>query len=107
MKIVYKDPTFRLKDNGWISRTCQLNTECPIFANLYLFVAEILSERIKNVTGTEGFQYKNSNKEMKHVQHVDDICMTLSLKNIYSLSHAVNTINLFCKHAGSRIILKK
>ena len=71
-----------------------MNTECPIFANLYLFVAEILSERIKNVNGTEGLQYKNSDKEMKHVQHVDD--MTLSLKNIYSLSHAVNTINLFC-----------
>ena len=80
MKFVYKDPIFRLKDNGWISRTCQLNTECPISANLYLFVAKILSERIKNVNGTEGFQYKNSDKEMKHVQHVDD--MTLSLKNI-------------------------
>ena len=44
-------------------------------------------------------------KEIKHVQHADD--MTLTLKNINSLSHAVNTINLFCQNAGSRINLKK
>ena len=60
------------------------------FISTSVFVAEILSERIKNVNGTKGFQYKNSDKEMKHVQHVDD--MTLSLKK----SHAVNTINIFC-----------
>lgn len=70
MKILYKDPTFRLKNNGWISRTCQMDRGirqaygCPISAILYLFLAEILSEKIKNNKNIEGFQYKNSNKEI-------------------------------------------
>lgn len=60
-----------------------IHQECPIFAILYLFVVEILSERMKNFNGIEG----NSDKEIKHFKHADDI--TLTLKNSYSLSHAV------------------
>ena len=81
MKILYKDPTFRLKNNGWISKTCQMNRGirqgCPISAILCLFVAEILSEKIKNNKNIEGFQYKNSDKEIKHVQHADEMTLTL------------------------------
>lgn len=33
-----------------------IRQECPIFAILYLFVVEILSERIKNFNGIEGYQ---------------------------------------------------
>lgn len=49
IKILYKTPIFRLKNNGWISRTCQMHLRnrqgCPISASLYLFVAEILSDK--------------------------------------------------------------
>lgn len=39
------------------------------------------------------------------MQHADD--MTLTLKNIESLAHAINTIEVFGKHAGSKINLNK
>ena len=85
VKILYTDLTFRLKNNGLIPGTCQMNRGipqgCPLSAILYLFVAEILSEKItKNNKSIAGFQYKNSEKEIKHVQHADD--MTLTLKKL-------------------------
>ena len=40
---------------------------CPLSAILYLFIAEILSDRIKNNNSFEWFPYKNSDKEIKHV----------------------------------------
>ena len=47
MKILYTNPIFRLKNNGWISKSCTMSRGirqgCPISALLYLFVAEILS----------------------------------------------------------------
>lgn len=50
-KIFNKSPIFRLKNKGWISRTCQMHRGMrqgsPILALLYLFVAEILSDKIK------------------------------------------------------------
>lgn len=46
VKILYTKPIFRVKNNGWISKTCKMNRGirqwCPISAFLYLFVAEIL-----------------------------------------------------------------
>lgn len=109
IKILYKNPIFRLKNNGWISRTCQMHRGirqgCPISALLYLFVAEILSDKIKNNGLINGFTVKNSEKEIKNIQHADD--MTLSLKNIDSLKQAIKTIDIFCKLAGSKINLSK
>ena len=47
IKLLYNKPIFRIKNNGWISKTCNMNRgirqDCPISALLYLFVAEILS----------------------------------------------------------------
>ena len=78
---------------------------CPISALLYLYIAEILSLKIKNNNMIEGFQAKNMNEEVKNIQHADD--MTLALKNIKSLNQALNTINNFCIHAGSKINISK
>lgn len=72
IKILYKNPIFRLKNNGWISRTCQMHRGirqgCPISALLYLFVAEILSDKIKNNGLINGFTVKNLEKEIKNIQ---------------------------------------
>lgn len=96
IKILYENPIFRLKNNGWISRTCQMHRGirqgCPISALLYLFVAEILSDKIKNNGLINGFTVKNSEKEIKNIQHADD--MTLSLNNIDSLKQAIKTIDI-------------
>jgi hypothetical protein len=109
IKILYHNPIFRLKNNGWITKTCKMQRGirqgCPISALLYLYIAEILSLKIKNNNMIEGFRAKNMNKEVKNIQHADD--MTLALKNIESLNQALNTINNFCIHAGSKINVSK
>lgn len=51
IRFLYQSPIFRLKNNGWISKTCEMKMGirqgCPISAILNLFVAEILSEKNK------------------------------------------------------------
>lgn len=109
IKILYKNPVFRLKNNGWISKTCAMNRGirqgCPISAILYLFVAEILSSKIKENNSIHGFTSKNLQDEIKNVQHADD--MTVTLGDIESMKHAIDTIDKFCKLAGSKINLSK
>ena len=100
---------FRLKNNGWISKTCYMTRGirqgCPISAILYLFVAEILAIKIMTNDQIEGFKFNNIQKEIKSVQHADDLI--LALKNIVSVEHAVETIDVFCRHAGSKININK
>ena len=109
MSILYTKPMFQIKNNGWISKTCQMTRGirqgCPISAILYLFVAEILAIKIRSNNQIEGFLCPNLPKEIKSVQHADDL--TLALKNIDSVEHAVETIDAFCRHAGSKINMTK
>ena len=109
IKILYCNPIFRVKNNGWVSRTCNLSRGirqgCPISALLYLFVAEILALKINKNENIQGFQLSNLHKEIKTAQHTDDL--TVILRNIMSLSHALDTIKEFCKHAGSKVNIEK
>ena len=47
MNILYNNPMFPIKNNGWISETSHMSRGirqgCPMSAILYLFVAEILA----------------------------------------------------------------
>ena len=51
-EILYNKPIFKIKNNGWISKTCNMNRGirqgCPISALWYLFVAERLSLKLKS-----------------------------------------------------------
>ena len=109
MNILYTKPMFQIKNNGWISKTCHMTRGirqgCPISAILYLFVAEILAIEIRSNNQIEGFLCQNLPKEIKSVQHADDL--TLALKNIKSVENAVETIDVFCRHAGSKININK
>ena len=109
MKILYNNPMFQIKNNGWISKTSHMSRGirqgCPISAILYLFVAEILAIKVRVNDQIEGFVCNNLPKEIKSVQHADDL--TLALKNINAIGHAVETIDIFCKHAGSKINIDK
>lgn len=78
---------------------------CPISALLYLFVAEILSLKLKNNNQIKGIQLNNTSTEIKNLHHADDV--TLALKNVKSLEKAIETVEIFCKHAGSKINKKK
>lgn len=89
---IYKKHT-KLKNTN---NGCQKHAKCKEESDkmsksaiLYLFVAELLSVKIKN----NGFKHKNSDKEIKTIQHLDDI--TLTLEDIESLTHEINTIEVF------------
>ena len=109
MQILYNNPIFRVKNNEWISKICKMGRGirqgCPISALLYLFVAEILAIKIKENRNIEGITFKNSEIEVKSVQHADDL--TVSVKNELSLLETLRTVDTFCNHAGSKINISK
>ena len=81
MKILYTNPVFRLKNHGWISKTCNINRGirqgCPISALLYIVVAEILAQKINTNDNIHGFKTNNMDREIKHIQHADDLTVAL------------------------------
>ena len=109
MKILYKNPVFRLKNHGWISKTCNMNRGirqgCPISALLYIFVAEILAQKINVNENIHGFKTNNMDREVKNIQHADDL--TVALRDERSMKNTIDTINEFCLHAGSKVNLAK
>ena len=109
MKILYTNPAFRLKNNGWISKTCKMirgiRQGCPISALLYIFVAEILAKKIKDDDSIRGFKKCNMEQEIKNIQHADGL--TVTLKDTLSLKNTIETIHEFCAHAGSKINIAK
>ena len=109
VKILYTNPIFRTKNNGWLSKTVSMQRGirqgCPVSALLYILVAEVLAIKIKENDNICGFSLPNMTNEIKSVQHADDLTMTL--KNIDSLKHGLETIKSFCLHAGSKINISK
>ena len=105
VKILYTDPIFRVKNNGWISKTCKMSRGirqgCPISALLFIFAAEILACDIRSNKDIDGFKIKEIKQEIKIIQHADDC--TLPVKNEHSLHEALNTIDTFCKHSGMKL----
>ena len=87
MKILYTNPLFRLKNHGWISKTCHMTRGirqgCPISALLYIFVAEILVQKINVNSNFGGFKSHNMDREIKNIQHADDL--TVALRDEISL----------------------
>lgn len=78
----------------------------PISAILYLFVADILALKVKkNNNQILGIKPNNYSSEFKHIQHADDL--TMFFRNKESLREALNTINEFYKHAGSKLNIDK
>lgn len=67
--ILYTNPIFKMKNNGWLSKSCKMTRGirqgCPLSALLYLFVAEILAIRINCNQNIEGITI-NSN-EIKNI----------------------------------------
>ena len=76
---------------------------CPVSALLYILVAKVLAIKIKENNNISGFSLPNMMHEIKSVQHADD----LTMKNVISLRHGLETIKSFCLHAGSKINIGK
>lgn len=74
--ILYYKPIFKIKNTGWISKTCNMNRGirqmCPISVLLYFFVAKILSLKRKSNHDKNGKNISNIQKVMKNIQPADD-----------------------------------
>lgn len=64
-----------------------------------LLVIRILNcnQNIKGITINDN--------EIKNIQHADDL--SIALKDEMSIKHALEVLNEFCKHAGSKININK
>ena len=87
VKLLYKNPIFREKNNGWISKTCKISRGirqgCPISALLYLYVAEFFSLKLKDNNDIQGIKTARMTEDIKCNQHANDL--TLALRNTLSL----------------------
>lgn len=96
--ILYTNPIFTMKNNGWLSKTCTMTRGirqgCPLSALLYLFVAEILAIKINSNQNIKGITINNN--EIKNIQHADDL--SIALRDEMSMKHALDVLNEFCKN---------
>lgn len=109
IQILYKNPCFYVKNNGWLSRKCRMERGirqgCPVSALLFLFVMEILNLKIQNCGDIKGFKISSLEKEIKCIQHADD--STFTLEDQLSLENALNILKKFGKMSGTNLNMTK
>ena len=109
IKILYTNPNFCIKNNGWISRKCKMQRGirqgCPVSALLFLFAMEVLNEKINSSTLVKGFKHEMMENEIKCIQHADD--STFPLKDKTSLMNAIQIIEKFGNISGTKLNLSK
>jgi hypothetical protein len=102
LRIIYANPIFRVKNNGWTSKTCKMNRGirqgCPLSALLFIFAAEVLACKIRSDKDINGFKIREMKKEINIIQHADDC--TIPIKDKESLRKVLHTIDNFCKLSG-------
>ena len=80
---LYKDPIFKLKNNGWISKVCYMERGirqgCPISSMTFLFVTEILSIKIMSDQEIKGIKTPMMSINIKSIQRADNA--TLIFRN--------------------------
>ena len=73
VKILYTDPIFRVKNNGWISKTCKMSRDTiSALIFIHVFATEILACNIRSNKDIDGFKIKEMKQEIKIIQHADD-----------------------------------
>ena len=89
MKILYTNPIFRTKNNGWLSKTVNMQRGirqgCPFSALLYILVSEILAIKIKEDNKIQGFSLPNMLSEIKSVQHADDLTIITEHDSLHQM----------------------
>ena len=85
IKLMYTNPLFRVKNNGWLSKSSKMSKGirqgCPASALIFILVTEILSTKIKQYDGIKGFEISDLSFDVKILQHVDDTTLPLADEN--------------------------
>ena len=107
VKLLYHNPC-ALIHNGWVSYKIIINRGirqgCPVSPLLFIIIADILANKLKQ-SHHKGTTVKLWNKkEMKLSQDADDIC--LSLKDDAQLQTVLKVIHNFGTLAGPKLNIK-
>lgn len=112
IKTLYNKPTFKLKNNGWMSKPCTMQRGirqgCPVSALLFILVLEILAVQIKSDNEIKGLSFQKNyatDDSIKMIQHADDC--TSMVKDIKSLTKVLKTISEFSRVAGPKLNIEK
>jgi len=107
IKILYKNASFVVKNNGWLSESTKMERGvrqgCPISAMLFILAIEIMSIHIRTHNEIVGFTFDDIVHKLS--QYADDT--TLLLANVDSIKVCLNVINRFCDVSGLKINLSK
>ena len=107
IETMYTDAMFKVKNNGWVSKTYPLERSlrqgCPMSAALFVIAIEILAIVIRNDEAIKGITIGNS--EHKIIQYADDA--TICIRDLPSVKNVINAIEIFSKHAGPKLNMKK
>ena len=107
IKLLYTEPKFKIKNNGWISEDCFMNRGvrqgCSMSALLFILVVEILAQSIKQNEKIEGIIIGNT--EHKICQYADD--STIFIKTLKSIGYLIETFDSFATVAGLKLNMTK
>ena len=101
--ILYNQPIFRVKNNGWISQPYTMyrgqRQGCPLSALIFILIVEVLAISVRNNNDIKGMTIGDI--EHKIVQYADDA--TLILGDFRSIEKAIDIINTFSAFAGPKL----
>jgi len=107
VKVLYDEPTFAVKNNGWISKKQRMyrgvRQGCPLSALLFVIAVEILGIEIRHNQCIKGFVVEET--EHKISQYADDGIIMVSDTN--SILVALDTVKAFSKVAGPKLNMQK
>ena len=107
VKIMYNNIEACIMNNGNASTFFKpsrgIRQGCPISANIFLLIVEILAHAIRNNPRIQGIEIDG--KVYKVSQYADDTC--LFIKNEQSLKTALMTFQMFAKCSGLSINMDK
>ena len=107
IEILYQNANVVIKNNGYISKKNflerGLRQGCPISSILFILCVEILAMHIRENNKIKGLLFEET--EFKISQYADDTA--LLLRDLDSITEALNTINIFSTVAGPLLNLDK
>ena len=108
VKLLYNNASFVIKNNGWLSKIQSMHQGvrrgCPVLAQIFILVVEILELNIKQSKDINGIKLPR-NMEAKISQYAND--STLSLRDTDSIINALREIRLFGSVSGLKLNIDK
>ena len=105
--IMYNEPNFKVKNNGWLSdnytMTRGIRQGCSLSALLFVIVVEVLASMIRQNENIKGVLINGN--EHKIIQYADDA--TICVRHPDSIRETLYTINEFSRYAGLKLNLSK